>query len=233
MYFMITIDFRFKYQYQYQVCISCTYHLNFLFYFRCVFIMDKGAPAFSLDDPFYKVQLKKDLALNVYKNKAWGSYRHLLLKPLSVIEVNHCAINTTVRGDLSSLKWLAGSLVPYTKNPEESRILHVYYAALNFKDIMVATAKLAPEVLARGRINQESVIGFEYAGRNEKGERIMGMVTTRGLSNLLVYDENLLWKIPDHWSMEEAATVPVTYGTVCCTRLRLSDFNINALNVFR
>lgn len=195
--------------------------------------MDKSAPAFSLDDPFYKVQLKKDLALNVYKNKAWGSYRHLLLEPSSGIEVDHCTVNTTVRGDLSSLKWLAGPLVPYTKKPEESKILHVYYAALNFRDVMLATAKLAPEVVARGRINQDSVIGFEYAGRDENGERIMGMVTSQALSNMLVYDDYLRWKVPDHWSLEEAATVPVTYGTVCGICLCLSDFNINTFNLFR
>lgn len=176
--------------------------------------MDESAPEFSLDNPLYKTQLKKDLALNVFKNKVWGSYRHLLLEPPSLIEVNHCYINTTIRGDLSSLKWLAGPIVPFVKKPEESKLVHVYYTALNFRDIMLATAKLAPEVIARGRINQESVIGFEYVGRTERGDRIMGMVTSRALTNILEYDPYLAWKIPDHWSMEEAATVPVVYGTV-------------------
>lgn len=176
--------------------------------------MDESAPEFSLDDPFYKTQLKKDLALNVYKNQTWGSYRHLLLEPPSLVEVDHCCANTTIRGDLTSLKWSAGPLTPFTKSPEESRIVHVYYTALNFRDIMLATAKLAPEVIARGRINQESVIGFEYTGRTEKGDRIMGMITSRALANLLEYDPCLSWKVPDHWSMEEAATVPVVYGTV-------------------
>lgn len=190
--------------------------LTFIFtvYFRCVFIVDKNAPIFSLEDPFYKTQLKKDLALNVYKNKVWGSYRHLLLEPLSQIEAEHGVINTTVRGDLSSLKWLTGALVPYKQKPEESMIVHTYYVALNFRDIMLATAKLATEVVARGRINQESVLGFEYAGRTERGDRIMGMVICRGLSNLLIYDKYLSWEIPDDWSMEDAATVPVVYGTV-------------------
>jgi len=98
---------------------------------------------------------------------------------------------------------------------------------LNFRDIMLATAKLAPEVIARGRINQESVIGFEYSGRTESGERIMGMITSRALTNILEYDPYLAWKVPDSWSLEDAATVPVVYGTVRDLSLCLSDIHIN------
>jgi len=185
--------------------------------------LDKCAPSFSLDEPLYKKQLNKDLVLNVYKNKVWGSYRHLLLEPPSLIEVQHSCVNTSIRGDLSSLKWFQGSIVPFTKQPAESDLAHVYYTALNFRDIMLATAKLAPEVIARGRINQESVIGFEYSGRLESGERIMGMITSRALTNILVYDKYLSWKVPDSWSLEEAATVPVVYGTVRYSNLCLSD----------
>jgi fatty acid synthase len=176
--------------------------------------MDESVPEFSLDDPLYKTQLKKDLALNVFKNNVWGSYRHLLLEPPSLVEVHHCYVNTTIRGDLSSLKWFTGPIVPFIQKPEESKLVHVYYTALNFRDIMLATAKLAPEVIARGRINQESVIGFEYTGRTERGDRVMGMISSRALTNILEYDPYLSWKVPDHWSMEEAATVPVVYGTV-------------------
>lgn len=176
--------------------------------------MDEDAPVFSLDDPLYKTQLKKDLVLNVYKNKVWGSYRHLLLESSSLVEAYHSTVNTTIRGDLSSLKWLAGSIIPYTTKPEESNVVHVYYCALNFRDVMLATAKLAPEVVARGRLNQESVIGFEYSGRTESGERIMGMIPARALSTLIPKGSALSWKVPDHWSLEEATTVPVVYGTV-------------------
>lgn len=177
--------------------------------------MDKCAQEFSLDDQLYKTQLKKDLALNVYKNKVWGSYRHLLLEPSSLVEVKHCTVNTAIRGDLSSLRWFSGHLEPYKKNPEESDIVHSYFIALNFRDIMLATAKLAHEVVAKGRIHRESVIGFEYSGRTESGKRVMGMVGTRGLATLIKYDKYLSWNVPDHWSLEEAATVPVVYGTVC------------------
>jgi len=176
--------------------------------------MDKCAPNFSLEDPLYKTQLNKDLILNVYKNKVWGSYRHLLLEPPFLINVQHYYLKSSIHGDLSSLKWFEGSIVPFTKPPAESNLLHIYYTALNFKDIMLATAKLAPEFIAKGRINQESVIGVEYSGRAESGERRMGMTTSRALSNIIEYDPYLSWKVPDNWSLEDAATVPVAYGIV-------------------
>jgi len=185
--------------------------------------MDTCAPNFSLEEPLFKKQLNKDLILNVYKNKVWGSYRHLLLEPTSLIEVQHSCANTSIRGDLTSLKWFQGSIVPFTQKPTESNLSHVYYTALNFRDIMLATAKLAPEVVARGRINQESVIGIEFSGRTESGERIMGMTGSRALSNIVIYDKNLSWRVPDSWSLEEAATVPVVYGTVRYSSLCLSD----------
>lgn len=173
--------------------------------------MDEWAPTFSLDDPLYKNQLKKDLALNVYKNNVWGSYRHLLLEPPSLVEAHHCTVNSTVRGDL---QWFSGHIVPYTEKPEESKIVHVYYSALNHRDILLTTAKLAPEVVVKGRINQSSAIGFEYSGRCENGERVMGMIASQALTTLLEFDPFLSWKVPDHWSLEEAATVPVVYGIV-------------------
>lgn len=42
----------------------------------------------------------------------------------------------------------------------------------------------------------------------------MGMVTYGALATILAADSYLLWNIPECWSMEQAATVPVVYGTV-------------------
>lgn len=76
----------------------------------CVFVVDKDAPKFSLEDEFYKQQLDKDLAVNVYKDGVWGSYRHFPVEVFDKRPVEHAFINTTVRGDLSSLSWLQGPL---------------------------------------------------------------------------------------------------------------------------
>jgi fatty acid synthase len=42
----------------------------------------------------------------------------------------------------------------------------------------------------------------------------MGMVDHGGLASAVVVRKSLLLDVPDHWTLEEAATVPVAYGTV-------------------
>lgn len=49
---------------------------------RMFFIQDK-TETFSITSDFYKTQLKKDLVMNVFKDKQWGSYRHLRLNQSS------------------------------------------------------------------------------------------------------------------------------------------------------
>jgi len=61
---------------------------------------------------------------------------------------------------------------------------------------------------------QDCILGLEFSGRDENGNRIMGMIPSKGLATTLVMDDiDFLWPIPQNWSMEEASTVPVAYGT--------------------
>jgi NADPH:quinone reductase-like Zn-dependent oxidoreductase len=42
----------------------------------------------------------------------------------------------------------------------------------------------------------------------------MGMISHGALASVVVADKTMLWDVPDHWTLEDAATVPVVYGTV-------------------
>lgn len=88
-----------------------------MIFFRALFIQNnKNTPPFSVTSPFYSNQLKKDLVHNVLKGAIWGTYRHLHLEThsdSSLLTVEHAYINTLVRGDLSSLKWIEGPLTYY------------------------------------------------------------------------------------------------------------------------
>jgi fatty acid synthase len=42
----------------------------------------------------------------------------------------------------------------------------------------------------------------------------MGSVSQGALATVLVADKRLLWRVPDHWTLEDAATVPLVYETV-------------------
>ena len=106
--------------------------------------------------------------------------------------------------------------------PDNSEFVHVYYSALNFRDIMTATGKLATEVAAHGRLNQECVQGLEFSGRTLDGRRVMGMMARGALTNMIICNKNLLWDIPDEMSLEDAVTIPVVYGTVLVSPCALS-----------
>lgn len=184
---------------------------------RCVFIQDSKLAPFSPSSATYADQLKKDLLCNVYKNGVWGSYRHLLLDNNSdnaTLQVEHAYINALTRGDLASLKWIEGPLSFYKpENHPDEELCTVYYAPLNFRDIMLASGKLPPDALPGDLAGQDCVLGLEFSGRDQKGRRVMGLVAARSLATSVLSDPSFLWEIPEKWSLEEASTIPVVYAT--------------------
>lgn len=104
-------------------------------------------------------------------------------------------------------------LVLFRRQPN-TELCHVYYAPLNFRDIMLATGKLPPDALPGDLAGQDCILGLEFSGRDTKGRRVMGMVAARSLATTVLADPGFLWEVPEKWSLEEAATIPVVYGTV-------------------
>lgn len=56
--------------------------------------------------------------------------------------------------------------------------------------------------------------GFEYAGKSSDGRRWMGMEPCKTMATMVISGGGLLWPVPEQWTLEEASTVPVVYGTV-------------------
>ncbi|KMQ86062.1 fatty acid synthase, partial [Lasius niger] len=157
---------------------------------RYVFILDSNAPKFDLSAQFYVEQLDKELMANVLKGDQWGSYRHLLLDLYNDVQVEHAYVNTLMTGDLSSLKWI--------QNP----------------DVMLASGKLSTKILSSlGITTKDCALGLEFSGRDGNGCRVMGIVKAKGLATTVLPDSDFLWKVPDKWTLEQAATIPVTYVT--------------------
>lgn len=58
----------------------------------------------------------------------------------------------------------------------------------------------------------------------------MGSLMKGGLSNILYADPLLTFKVPDTWTLEEAATVPVVYTTVLYALIMVSQSRIFKCN---
>lgn len=134
---------------------------------RCVFVKDE-APPFDATHEFYAKQLEKDLALNVYQEGKWGTYRHLLIEDDRYAEREHAYVNVLTRGDLSTLKWIEGPLASNAIIPPEKALVHVYSTAINFRDIMTASGRISADVVTMDRLIQDCVQGFEFAGKLAK-----------------------------------------------------------------
>ncbi|XP_049874376.1 fatty acid synthase [Pectinophora gossypiella] len=172
---------------------------------------------FSLAAGPFAAQARLDLSVNVLRAGVWGCYRHLPLADASAaqLQVEHAYVNTLTRGDLSSLRWIESELRWAREAPARpgTELCRVYYAPLNFRDIMLATGKLPPDALPGDLAGQECILGLEFSGRGADGRRVMGMVAARGLATSVLADGGFLWPVPERWSLEEAATVPVAYAT--------------------
>uniref|UniRef100_A0A7G8Z9J8 oleoyl-[acyl-carrier-protein] hydrolase n=1 Tax=Meteorus pulchricornis TaxID=51522 RepID=A0A7G8Z9J8_9HYME len=178
---------------------------------RGFLIQDDKAPNFSLSSPLYINQLKLDLALNVLRsNGTWGSYRHFRLPQFAPRPCTHVWANQMVRGDLSSFQWVEGPIKTGLTIPN---LVRVVYSSINFRDIMLASGKLATDIVTKNRTQEEGVLGFEYSGIDSTGHRVMGLISSQGLTNLAIIDRDLSWYVPDNWTLEDAATVPCVYAT--------------------
>lgn len=65
------------------------------------------------------------MAVNVYKNGTWGTYRHLALEDNAQVLTEHKYLNVAVKGDLSSLTWFEGPLHSKSEIAPESTLIHV------------------------------------------------------------------------------------------------------------
>ncbi|XP_062142806.1 fatty acid synthase [Drosophila sulfurigaster albostrigata] len=182
---------------------------------RLVFVQDKISEKFSLTAPIYQKQLEKDLISNVLKNGNWGTFRHLKLETQqATLQVEHAYVNALVKGDLASLKWIEGAKVDDSTTKKDLETCTVYYAPVNFRDVMLSSGKLAADALPGDLAEQDCVLGLEFAGRDTTGRRVMAMVPAKSLATTCLASKRMMWQVPDKWTMEEASTVPCVYATV-------------------
>nr|P12276.5 RecName: Full=Fatty acid synthase; Includes: RecName: Full=[Acyl-carrier-protein] S-acetyltransferase; Includes: RecName: Full=[Acyl-carrier-protein] S-malonyltransferase; Includes: RecName: Full=3-oxoacyl-[acyl-carrier-protein] synthase; Includes: RecName: Full=3-oxoacyl-[acyl-carrier-protein] reductase; Includes: RecName: Full=3-hydroxyacyl-[acyl-carrier-protein] dehydratase; Includes: RecName: Full=Enoyl-[acyl-carrier-protein] reductase; Includes: RecName: Full=Acyl-[acyl-carrier-protein] hyd len=185
---------------------------------RCVFVSNLSpsstVPATSLSSLEMQKIIERDLVMNVYRDGKWGSFRHLPLQQAQPQELTECAyVNVLTRGDLSSLRWIVSPLRHFQTTNPNVQLCKVYYASLNFWDIMLATGKLSPDAIPGNWTLQQCMLGMEFSGRDLAGRRVMGLLPAKGLATVVDCDKRFLWEVPENWTLEEAASVPVVYAT--------------------
>lgn len=178
---------------------------------QCLIIMDRLTPKFSLNDNLYASQLELGLAVNIYRNSVWGTYRFFQLTQHlpETSRLDHCYANVQRIGDLSSFNWLNGCLKPTT-----DKLVNVHYSSINFRDVMLATGRLSMEFCRSARTDDDCVLGLEFSGISFTGERVMGMVKSGAMATQIKPIEHLTWIIPKDWSLRDGATIPAVYITV-------------------
>ncbi|MFI6156910.1 SDR family NAD(P)-dependent oxidoreductase [Kitasatospora sp. NPDC051170] len=127
-------------------------------------------------------------------------------------------------GTLDELSIQADSEVARPLGEGEVR-LSVRAAGLNFRDVLVTL----------GMVPKRAPIGGEQAGVVTEvgpgvtglavGDRVMGLAAGGGIGTATITDHRLLTRIPDGWSFNDAATIPVAfltayYGLVDLARIR-------------
>ncbi|XP_067928936.1 fatty acid synthase-like [Watersipora subatra] len=172
---------------------------------------DKLPPANS---PEMRRIKEKDLVMNVFKKGIWGSYKYLPMQTGKLssqwANVNH---NPSKSG-LSSLCWMEAPTKHSEPGGSFQQLCTTGYAALNFRDVMLATGKLAPESIPGYEKMRDCLLGIEFSGWcSPNNRRVMGLCSAKALATTVRADERFLWDVPENWTMSEAATVPVVYSS--------------------
>ncbi|XP_075724817.1 fatty acid synthase-like isoform X2 [Rhipicephalus microplus] len=189
---------------------------------RCVFDVSQKESSrvsdFSPGNATYKQLVERDLVMNIYRDGHWGSYRHRSTKWKGAVvkETPYAFLGVRAPGDLSTLQWYESPLgyaPPGGKSGSGGIVCDVYYAALNFHDVLLATGKIQVEPTHGTPVTRDSILGIEFSGRDDQGRRVMGLVNGDALATAVAAKPDFLWEVPESWTLEEAATVPAVYAT--------------------
>lgn len=178
---------------------------------RCAFVPSTQRGEFVLSDGL----VQKDLAINVKINEEWGSFRVRPIKETPIKPTPHAYLEIQKRGSWETLKWHENDEMVLSLKQgtiSESDLIAVSYSAINFRDTLLAGGRLPPDTYG---YTEWIGFGSEFSGITQKGERVCGAVTSKGIATMINSEKALiLAKIPDSWTLKDAATVPVCYSTV-------------------
>lgn len=192
---------------------------------RC--IVDFSVPKVDINDPKYQDVVRRDLTINIFNSdlKCWGFHQPSLItdEEVKARPTQYAYLRSLKQGDMSSLAWVESDLKTIKDEnnnlTRQGKLIDVHYSALNFRDIMFASGQLDSEAIPgiHPDIAQDSILGLEFSGTiPDTKRRVMGICPYKALATkVFIEDEEVdfTWPVPEGWSLEDAATVPVVYAT--------------------
>ncbi|XP_050423204.1 fatty acid synthase-like [Adelges cooleyi] len=171
---------------------------------RFFFVLDNSISDFTVQDPFYAKQLAKDLLLNIYLNNEWFTCKEMTITS----SVMHKLADTSIVNDLAYMSL---------------NNVDVKYIGINSQDSDAC------------KFNDEHDLGpIEYSGLTINGTPVMGIAPYVPTLTNIKADPILSWHIPKSLSLEDAATIPLSYSMAyyvlkeICTVTKDSRVLINA-----
>ncbi|XP_052739226.1 fatty acid synthase [Bicyclus anynana] len=141
-----------------------------------------------------------DLAVNYLNDGIWGGEYYLPIQG-NIVRGKELALQTSSLDDINFTRWIEVS-----QSHQQENSVKVHYVGLNDAYIKKVLGSTARENNARKRL-----VEYDFSGITERGERVMGIVQEESVKGLVQAKPELLWPVPEYWTLEEAATVPLAY----------------------
>ncbi|XP_035437568.2 fatty acid synthase [Spodoptera frugiperda] len=182
-----------------------------------IVVDDYHVENFNTEAAVFKDQIQKKLSINIFKKGHWGGYYNI--PSPKETNIRSVALTSTSTGDLDGLKW-----VEVPQLPACNTMVQVSYVGLSNEDANNAIGT---------SLTPTEGFGKEFSGININGERVMGLLPENALRSVVEADPDLLWPVPEHWSLEDAATVPLAYVNVFyCLNYVLKSKVVNNKSIF-
>lgn len=186
-------------------------------------LVDFSVQTIDIHSPKYRDIIRKDMVYNVFdcETQQWGCPQSMYFsqekEDQPVTNVADSYLRCLKPGDLTTLTWVQDKVHEEQARSKNKMLIDVAYSALNFRDIMFASGQLDSDAIPgiHSNVVQDSILGLEFSGTDQHGKRVMGIIPYRGLATKITTDcdNDFVWPVPDDWSLEQAASVPVVYAT--------------------
>ncbi|CAG2164273.1 unnamed protein product, partial [Oppiella nova] len=184
---------------------------------RCISALEledlRSASAVTVKELIDSSIFDNNLVMNIYKNNELGSYRYLSLNMdhLTKSGCNHAMVIRS--NNTSNVQWFESKHNLWTEsqlNSEHNSLITVYYAGLNASEKRFKSDK---SIVKSAR---NTGLCSEFSGVDvQSGSRVLGIKPNACLATTLAFNnKNDYIQVPDKWTMAEACTVPMAYGTV-------------------